>query len=503
MSNLVGIDLGTTYSAISRLDETGRPEIIDNSEGENITPSIVLFESKSNVVVGNVAQQNYGIDENTFGRFKRVMGDEKKEYEAFGKKYNPAALSSFVLKKLKEDAEETIGPISEAVVTVPANFANQAREATLAAAKSAGLTIKNIINEPTAAALYYAYSSGEELNGVYAVYDLGGGTFDVSIIKVEGSDIDVITSDGVNKLGGDDFDDILIEIVKGKYKEETGKVLDDEAFTKNDAEVNKKILSSREKTSIMLSSTKGRGKVEITRKEFEDAISSKIAATEITCENALEEAELSSDDINEVILVGGSTRMPCVKSSVEKVFKKKPKTFGNPDEAVALGAALYVAYKADPSSLTPLQRKAISKVNIADVTSKFFGTNVLDMTSTQGQSEVFNDILIKKGEKIPTSVVRDYSTVHDNQTAIQCTVNESNTDEKDPEFVTEIWNGVLELPAGRPAGQPIKVTFNYTENQTMACTFLDVQSGKKKEIDLTADNANTKTELDIDDFKVE
>ena len=129
MSNLVGIDLGTTYSAISRLDETGRPEIIDNSEGENITPSIVLFESENNVVVGNVAQQNYGIDENTFGRFKRVMGEEK-QYKAFGKEYNPAALSSFVLKKLKEDAEETIGPISEAVVTAPANFANEAREAT-------------------------------------------------------------------------------------------------------------------------------------------------------------------------------------------------------------------------------------------------------------------------------------------------------------------------------------------------------------------------------------
>ena len=208
MSNLVGIDLGTTYSAISRLDETGRPEIIDNSEGENITPSIVLFESENNVVVGNVAQQNYGVDENTFGRFKREMANEK-EYEAFGKKYNPAALSSFVLKKLKEDAEDTIGPISEAVVTIPANFANQAREATLAAAKSAGLSIKNIINEPTAAALYYAYSSGEELNGVYAVYDLGGGTFDVSIIKVEGSDIDVLATDGVTKLGGDDYVDML------------------------------------------------------------------------------------------------------------------------------------------------------------------------------------------------------------------------------------------------------------------------------------------------------
>ena len=164
---------------------------------------------------------------------------------------------------------------------------------------------------------------------------------------------------------------------------------------------------------------------------------------------------------------------------------------------------MYVAYKADSSSLTPLQRKAISKVNIADVTTKFFGTNVFDMSATQGQTEIYNDILIKKGEKIPTSVVRDYVTLSDNQTAINCTVNESNTDERDPEFVTEIWKGVLELPAGRPAGQPIKVTFNYTENQTMECTFLDVESGKKKEIDLTADNANTKTELNIDDFKVE
>ena len=209
MSNLVGIDLGTTYSAIARLDETGRPVIIDNSEGGNITPSIVLFESESNVIVGNIAMQNFGVDKNAFGRFKREMGTNK-EYNAFNKTYNPTALSSFVLKKMKEDAEENIGKISDAVVTIPANFANEAREATLAAAKTAGMSVKNIINEPTAAALYYAYSSGDELNGTYAVYDLGGGTFDISIIKVQGSDIEVINSDGVSKLGGDDFDTKII-----------------------------------------------------------------------------------------------------------------------------------------------------------------------------------------------------------------------------------------------------------------------------------------------------
>ena len=160
---------------------------------------------------------SYGVDENIFGRFKREMGTDKK-YEAYGKTYNPTSLSSFVLKKLKEDAEAKIGPITEAVVTVPANFANDAREATLAAAKTAGLSIKNIINEPTAAAVYYAFESGEELNGYYAVYDLGGGTFDISIIKVVGTNIEVIISDGVAKLGGDDFDNHIVELVKKKCK---------------------------------------------------------------------------------------------------------------------------------------------------------------------------------------------------------------------------------------------------------------------------------------------
>ena len=502
MSNLVGIDLGTTYSAIARLDDTGRPEIIVNKEGENITPSIVLLESKTDVIVGTIAKSNYGVEPNIFGRFKREMGTNK-EYKAHGKSFNPTSLSSFVLNKLKEDAEAIIGDINEAVVTIPANFANEAREATLSAAKTAGLSINNIINEPTAAALYYAYSSGEELSGIYAVYDLGGGTFDISIIRVEGSDIEVITTDGVSKLGGDDFDDKIIEIVQKKFKKETGKDLEAEDFTKNDAEDLKKTLSSRSKAKTSFSSSGERAIIEVSRKEFEDAISTYIAQAEMTCENALDAAELSTDDINQVILVGGSTRMPCVQESVEKVFKQPPKTFRNPDEAVALGAALFVAYKADPSKLNPLQKKAVAKVKISEVTSKFFGLTIAKIDEETAKRIPFNSNIIPRDEKVPCSVTKEFWTINDGQTIIDLTVNESPTDETDPDFARKIWEGELEVPEGRPAGQKIEVTFSYDENQVMKCLFLDVSSNKKTEIDLTVDNKGAKSEIDINDFKVE
>ena len=500
MSNLVGIDLGTTYSAIAQLDETGRPVMIANKDGDNIMPSIVLFESKTDVIVGKEAMKFYGLSQNVFGRFKREMGTDK-VYEAFGKKYNPTALSSFVLSKIKDDAEASIGKITQAVVTIPANFATEAREATLSAAKSSGLKIKNIINEPTAAAIYYAFTSGDPLSGIYAVYDLGGGTFDISIIRVEGSDIQVINTDGVHKLGGRDFDDILIEIVQKKYKKQTGKELIAEDYTQNQAEDTKKTLSTREKATVRITST--RTTIEVTREEFEAAISTLIVQAEITCENCLDDKDLSSDDIIQVILAGGSTRMPCIQKSVKKIFKKEPKTFGNPDEAVALGAALFVAYKADPSTLNPLQRKAVSQVNISDVSSKFFGTSVEVKDSETDKRITINDTVIKKGEKLPCSVMKEYFTAHDNQTGVNCDVTESNVEESDPDFVKNIWEGVLELPEGRPAGQQIDVTFSYSENQIMKCSFLDVHSKNKTDIDLTIDNEGSRSEIDINDFKVD
>ena len=195
--------------------------------------------------------------------------------------------------------------------------------------------------------------------------------------------------------------------------------------------------------------------------------------------------------------------MPSIVKSVEKVFKKKPKTFGNPDEAVALGAALYVAYKSDPSNLTPLQKRAISKVNISDVTTKFFGTSVVKMNSEESEGLVQNDILIRKGEKLPCSITKDYATIVENQTRIDCDVTESNVEEKELDFVKKIWEGKLDLPPGRPANQQIKVTFSYDENQTMKCSFVDVESNKKTEINLSLDNENIQTDIDINDFKVD
>ena len=186
MANFIGIDLGTTFSAVGHIDDTGRPVIVRNKLGENITPSVVSFTADDAVHVGESARKTLDIDPNTFARFKRDMGGSA-SYSAFGKEYTPAVLSSFVLKKLKDETELSIGSIDGAIVTIPANFANEAREATMEAAKLAGLEVKHIINEPTAAALCYAYESDEELGGVYAVYDLGGGTFDVSIINLSGT----------------------------------------------------------------------------------------------------------------------------------------------------------------------------------------------------------------------------------------------------------------------------------------------------------------------------
>ena len=255
----------------------------------------------------------------------------KFEFEAFGIKHTPESLSALLLKKLKEDTENTIGNIEEAVVTIPANFANEAREATLNAARKAGLNVKNIINEPTAAALYYAFHSGRELDGTYAVYDLGGGTFDVSIISVHGKNVKVLATEGVSKLGGDDFDKVLQKIVSTKYKKEIGSDLDPEDYNLIDAEDDKKSLSRREVIKVSLRSAGGRASFEVHQKDFEEAISSFIAQTEMLCETAIDDADLVPSDISEVFLVGGSSRIPCIQKSVERVFKRTPVSFANPD----------------------------------------------------------------------------------------------------------------------------------------------------------------------------
>jgi len=504
MTTVVGIDLGTTFSAIAVFDETGRPVIIRNAESGSLTPSVISFIGGDHVEVGSSAAITLWRDDKTFGRFKREMGSDK-VYPVDGKSYTPTELSAFVLRKLKEDAEKQIGPIDEAVVTIPANFANEAREATKRAAELAGLKVDFIVNEPTAAALYYAFKQGNELSGTYGVYDLGGGTFDISIIDVSGKDIEVRATEGLANLGGDDFDEALRKLISEKYKALTGAPLDEGDFPRDKAEDEKKVLSKRPKTLVRVRGSEGARQIEVTRTEFEAAISSYIAQTELLCETALEDAGIDASDIRELFLVGGSTRIPCVVSSASRVFAREPVVGANVDEVVALGAALYAAFRTDHNGLSAIQRKSVAGVQVQERTSKCFGTLALtDEEGGIGTKKQINSIVIPKGEPIPCERTELYQTVADGQTEVSCSVTESAAPETDPRFVKIIWNGDLDLPPGRPAGQEIAVTYSYDENQIMKCSFQDVATGKTKEVDLAmGGGASGKEESDVDRFTVE
>jgi len=498
MASFVGIDLGTTFSAVAHIDDTGRPAIVHNDIGANITPSVVWRSGPDAIVVGEEARKQWSVDStDVAARFKRDMGTSR-TWVLGDQSFSPTDLSTFVLRKLRADTIAATGDIVEAVVTTPANFSHEAREATMAAATAAGLPVKFIINEPTAAALYYAFKSGTELGGVYAVYDLGGGTFDVSVIRVDGQDIDVLASNGVSRLGGDDFDEIIQKIVAAKYKSITGMTLDLNDYTKNQAEEDKKSLSRRETVKVRV----GQHNIEISREDFTAAISSLIAQTEMLCEATVEEAGVALSDIRSVFLVGGSTRIPSVQRSVERVFKMKPESTANVDEVVALGAALYAAYKGDRSHLSPVQQSAIGRIAVTESTSKCFGTLSLTHDAARG-AVMENAVLIRKGAKIPCSVTKSFYTIREGQEVVTCDVTESTSPEKDPRFVKVIWRGDLALPAGRPTNQEVVVTFAYDVNQMMRCSFIDKASGRETAIDLSMGNSGRLDTSAVDRFLVE
>ena len=504
MSNYIGIDLGTTYSVVATLDEAGRPCIIDNSDPEmspqgNLTSSCVSINRKK-MSVGEPARKARGLSDNVVGRFKRDMGTST-TYKIEGDSYTPTDLSTAVLIQMKKIAEEEVNELSKVVVTVPANFANEAREATLQAAKKAGLDVDFIINEPTAAALHYAYKLGEKLNGIYAVYDLGGGTFDISVISISGDKIDVLASNGIAKLGGEDFDLELTSVVEKKFKSETGRDMAATDYTPFQAEEDKISLSNKKRILAggIEQNIDGRT-VLVTRSEFEEAISGLLAQTALVCDATLEQAGIKKQDVSDVILAGGSTRIPAVRQLVERTFGKTPVTSENPDEAVALGAALYAAMKSDGEHLSTTQKQAIEKMSVQEITNKNYGTIVL--ADRGGQLQEKNTTIIKKGEKIPCSFTDNFVTIYDGQTAVNCKVTESENEETDPQWVTVVWDGALELPPNRPAGQEIQVTYSYDANQCMHCVFKDVQSGKILEADIDAGSATSDAST-IDNFLVD
>ena len=499
MGAFIGIDLGTTNSLVAYIDDTGRPMIIANNEGQNMTPSCVTKDGDK-IIVGEFARKAWGIDEETAAaQFKGDMGTSQ-THSFDGQEFTPTELSTFVLKKLMDTATDQVGDISGAVVTIPANFGHEAREATMAAAKAAGLNIEHIINEPTAAALYYAFKNGEELSGTYAVYDLGGGTFDVTIMRINGQDIDILASEGVKTLGGSNFDKKLHDIVKGKHADATGEEMDDKDFKEDfsliDAEEEKKSLSSRSKTLARV----GRQHIDITREEFESAIKELVEQATMTCETVIAEAGVELSDIQGVFLAGGSTRIPLVQESVKQVFQQEPIVQVNVDEVVALGAALYAAYKGDRTELSPVQQQAIEKIEVLESTAMCFGTVYIGEDETHGDLSLKNSVIIKKGTKIPASVTELFYTIAYNQREVNCRVTESKNAETDPGLVKIIWEGKLELPPRRLRNKKIQVTYSFDDNQIMHCSFLDVASGNETTIDLSPMASAGTADVDIDEI---
>lgn len=484
MSEIIGIDLGTTMSVVARFTADGKSEIVYDEDGNNLTPSVVSVEGSDPTkwTVGAMAKaQLYDAPESTFARFKRDMGTDS-TYPSPAGPVSPIDLSAAVLRKLKAMAEAH-GSIANVVVTIPANFGNQARQATTEAARRAGLHLEHIINEPTAAALYFAHAEGSA-NGKYAVFDLGGGTFDVTVLEIRGSDVDVIATEGIHSLGGIDFDSKLKAIVHRAYEQETGTKCQEADHSPNHAEQDKIHLSKSDSKRIRVRGEGGAANVTIIRELFEEAISSELAQMELLCESVLEEAGIAKGSLAGVILAGGSTRIPAVQRAAERGFGQSAHAFSNPDEIVARGAALYAGMRARPGDLSASQAAAVGQSRLAERTAMCFGTVSLDTDRDPTGEKAFNSVIIERGARIPCSRRETFCTIVDGQDQVLCRVTECARPETEMEFVQIIWEGPLKLRSGRPAGSPIHITYSFDANQIMHVSFQDGDDGKVVEADL-------------------
>jgi len=498
MAKIAGIDLGTTFSAISHLNDMGRPEVIPNVDGERIMHSAVYFSEGGNVQVGVEAVRSRCEDVTRSVRWiKARMGDADHRTSIDGKDHTPAELSALILKKLHQDAIPQVGEVTDIVISIPANFGEVARKATMDAGKIAGLNVVGLVNEPTAAAFYYAITN--EIGGRVMVFDLGGGTFDVSIANVAGKDIDIVASSGDRDLGGSQFDQKLLEYFEKKYKEETGgnlySTLEERAEFEDYAEETKKSLSKKETVKFRLKGEEGTVRGEITRSEFESLISSDIARIEMLIETVLDEAEIEASDVEKVLLAGGSSRIPAVQRLLKEMFGYDPTLAGNVDECVSLGAALYAGIRLleeNPSKVSAGQAGALGDIKVGEVCNASYGTHCLGRDDVMEKVVLKNDILIKKNSKIPCEVSRTYSTVRPNQEVVEGNVTQGES--SDPDLVAKIATGKLQLPDGLPEGTPIDVTYSYDKDQRMKCVFEHKESRKKLVIDLDIESGTSTSE---------
>lgn len=504
MSKVVGIDLGTTFSAIAHVNEYGHPEIIPNTDSERITPSVISFEEENKVMVGTDAKNNAILQPDQIVEFiKREMGKSKEDCSKVynGNEYSPEELSAMILAKIKKDAEAYLNTdITDAVITVPAYFHDAEREATRNAGKIAGLNVLQILNEPTAAALAYGLDKLGTDQTVF-VFDLGGGTFDVTIMKVSGAKIEMNATNGDHKLGGKDWDDEIIKFIAERHEIEHGEnPLHDDNDRSPYQDMQKKAVDakkslSKRHTAGILSQYNGKStRVELTRDKFEELTKDLLERCRTLCDLVFSEANMSWTDIDTILLVGGSTRMPMVREMVETISGKEINPYEvNPDETVAIGAAIQATIHQirDSSAEADVPDSVIDRFVGEDgkpkVTVIDGATHNLGIIVRNSLDEDIHDILIHKMTPVPCNGSNQYGTLSDDQRGALIQVMQG-LDQDQKEDVNHKFEDYklgecrLELPPGLPKGSPIEVTYKYNIDQTLEVTAKSTNSNEPSAI---------------------
>jgi molecular chaperone DnaK len=509
MSKIIGIDLGTTNSAMAVM-QSGKPEIIANSEGARTTPSVVAVNKNGERLIGQVARrQQVTNSKNTIYEVKRLIGrnwndqEVQRDLKLMGyeivksgngvkvkmadKEYSPEEISAMILGKLKADAEAFLGEqVGEAVITVPAYFDDSQRQATKDAGKIAGLEVKRIINEPTAAALAYGLDKNDKKDEKIAVYDLGGGTFDISILELGDGVFEVKSTNGDTHLGGADFDRVLVNYFADEFKKEQGiDITDDKAAMqrlRDEAEKAKIELSTAQEVNVNLpfltADSDGPKHFEhkLTRAKLESLVADLIEKTAEPCEKALKDAKLKTSDINAIVLVGGMTRMPAVQEKVKKIFSKEPMKGVNPDEVVAIGAAIQGG----------VLQGDVKDVLLLDVTPLSLGIETMGGVMTR---------LIERNTTIPTSKSEVFSTAADNQPQVEIHVAQGEREMIDgnKSLGRFILDGIPPAPRGIPQ---IEVTFNIDANGILNVTAKDKGTSKEQSITISGSGNLSKDDVE-------